>query len=178
MMSAIRSARFAALTICVTLLATACSSPEDDLRAEMLADGLSESSVDCVMSAFEDAGVDLDNLDDNDDLPPGAEIAMAGCLEEIFGELFAEGFEELGAELAEGFENFEADLDPDGVMAFSDSGSAELGELVDSCQAGDNAACDDLWIASPIDSEEERIAESCGGRSPEERMGSCEFWLD
>ena len=50
--------------------------------------------------------------------------------------------------------------------------------MADSCRGGDNAACDDLWLQSPIGSAEEAVAETCGGRSDEPRMGSCEFWLD
>jgi len=148
------------------------------LIAHLLAEGLSETSVDCVISSIEDAGVDLDNLDDTSDLPPGAEFAMAGCMEDIFNEMFSEGFEELGAEMAEAFDDLEADFDSDDAIAFTDRSDVDLDELVVSCQAGDNAACDGLWLASPIGSEEEGIAENCGGRAVEERMGSCEFWLD
>jgi hypothetical protein len=177
-MTAVGSARAAALAIGIAVLATACSSPEDDVRADLLAEGLSETSVDCVISSFEDAGVDLDNLDDTSDLPPGAEFAMAGCMEGIFAEMFSEGFEEFGDEMAEAFEDLETDFDSDDAIAFTDNSEVDLGALVTSCQAGDNAACDDLWLASPFDSEEEQIAENCGGRAVEKRMGSCEFWLD
>lgn len=97
---------------------------------------------------------------------------MAGCLEEIFNEMFSEGFAELEADMAEAFEDF----DSDGAIAFNDSVDADLGALVTSCEGGDNAACDDLWLASPIDSAEEQIAENCGGRAQERRMGTCEFW--
>ena len=174
-------ARTAAVLLVAGLLVAACSSPEDDLRNELVAEGLSESSADCIIDALEDAGVDLDSIDGLDDeaeLPPGAEFAMSGCLAEVFGDMFAEAFEEIGAELSEGFADLESDLGSDGAIAFTDQGSADLGPLVASCEAGDNAACDELWLASPFDSEEERIAESCGGRSTEPRMGSCEFWLD
>ncbi len=177
-MTALGSARAAALAIGIAVLATACSTPEDDLRADLLSEGLSEKSVDCVISSFEDAGVDLDNLDDASDLPPGAEFATAGCMEDIFNEMFSDGFEEFGDEMAEAFDDLETDLDSDDAMAFTDRSDVDLGELVVSCEAGDNAACDDLWLASPFDSEEKRIAETCGGRAVEKRMGSCEFWLD
>ena len=159
------------------LLVTACSSAEDDLRAELLAEGLSESSVDCIITSFEEAGIDLDDIDDKVEPPPGAEVAMAGCMSEILGEMFGEAFDELGTELSESFADLDSDFDPDGAIALTDS-DVDLGPLVASCQAGDNAACDELWISSPIGSDEERVAESCGGRSSETRMGSCEFWLD
>lgn len=178
-MTSLRSVRAIVLAIGIALLATACSSPENDLRAEMLAEGMSESSVDCIINAFEEAGIDLDDLEDvspSADIPADAELAMAGCLEQIFNDMFSEGFAELEADMAEAFEDFESDFDPDDAIAFNDTVETDLGALVTSCEAGDNAACDDLWLASPIDSVEEEIAESCGGRAQEQRMGSCEFW--
>ena len=169
----------AVLAIGIALLATACSSPEDDLRADLLAEGMSETSADCIITSFEDAGIDLDaveGMSPSSDIPADAELAMAGCLEEIFNEMFSEGFAELGADMAEAFEDFESDFDSDDAIAFNDSVDADLGALLTSCEAGDNAACDDLWLASPIGSVEEQIAENCGGRAQERRMGSCEFW--
>jgi hypothetical protein len=47
----------------------------------------------------------------------------------------------------------------------------------DECAAGDNAACDDLWWDSPIGSEYETFAESCGGRSSEPLLADCEAEL-
>ncbi|MDW3180032.1 MAG: hypothetical protein R8J94_21840 [Acidimicrobiia bacterium] len=165
----------AGLAIAIALLATGCSSPEDDLRSDLLAEGMSETSADCIITSFEDAGIDLDDVEGmspSSDIPADAELAMAGCLEEIFNEMFSEGFAELEADMAEAFEDF----DSDGAIAFNDSVDADLGALVTSCEGGDNAACDDLWLASPIDSVEEQIAENCGGRAQERRMGTCEFW--
>ena len=71
---------------------------------------------------------------------------------------------------AEGFGEGDEGLSFD----FGDSTDpAELDALADQCRNGDDAACDDLWLTSPIDSPEEQLAESCGGRSTEPRMGSC-----
>lgn len=174
-----RSVRAAVVAMCIVLLATACSSPEDDLRAELVAGGMSETSADCIIKSFEDADIDLDDLEGlspNSDIPANAELAMAGCLEEIFAEMFSEGLAELGAVMAETFEDVESDFDSGDAIAFNDSVGADLGALVTSCEAGGNGACDDLWMASPMGSAEEQIAENCGGRAQEQRMGSCEFW--
>jgi len=143
----------------------------------MLSEGMSEASVDCLISSFEEAGIDLEEAVPSSGVSPEAQAAMAGCLEMMFDDVFSQGFEEFEADMDEAFENFE----PDDAIAFSDSSDGsdvDLGALVTSCEAGDNAACDDLWLVSRIDSAEERIAESCGGRALEPRMGSCEFWLD
>ena len=89
--------------------------------------------------------------------------------------MFAQFGEEIANSFAEGFGGDEDDLSFD----FGDpTDPAELDALVDSCRTGDNAACDDLWLSSPIGSFEEDLAESCGGRSTEPRMGSCEMFLD
>ena len=37
----------------------------------------------------------------------------------------------------------------------------------DACAGGDMAACDDLWLGTPVGSELEAFAETCGGRGPE-----------
>ncbi len=166
------------LVLTLVLVAAACSSSaEDDFRAELRDEGLSDESIDCVIDTFEDAGVDLDNLDDLDDvnpLGPGAAFDMGGCMQDVFAQMFGAAFDELGTQLEEGFS--EGFGDADTTLGFASP--AELDELADACRNGDNTACDDLWLSSPIDSPEERLAESCGGRSSEPRMGSCAFWLD
>lgn len=169
-----RRFRSAALAVVVCLLASACSSPEDQVRADMLAEGMSEESVDCIIDSFAEAGIDLEDSVPTSAIPTEAQAAMAGCLELMFNDVFSEGFAEMEADMADAFDDF----DPDDAIAFNDSADVDMGALVSSCQAGDNAACDDLWLASPIGSAEEQIAENCGGRAQEKRMGSCEFWLD
>jgi hypothetical protein len=37
----------------------------------------------------------------------------------------------------------------------------------DACAGGDMAACDDLWLGTPVGSELEAFAETCGGLAPE-----------
>ncbi len=51
----------------------------------------------------------------------------------------------------------------------------ELDDLWDSCEDGDLAACDELWLTSPFDSEYERFGATCGDRNEEETPGGCEF---
>lgn len=52
-------------------------------------------------------------------------------------------------------------------------GGEDFSALVDECEGGDNAACDELYFRTPVGSEEERIGATCGGRSDEELNGSC-----
>ena len=42
--------------------------------------------------------------------------------------------------------------------------NAELDAMYDACEAGDLQSCDDLFFASPADSEYERFGETCGDR--------------
>jgi len=65
----------------------------------------------------------------------------------------------------------------DGNEPFGYGDDVELDTLWDGCAAGDNAACDVLWWDSPIGSEYETFAESCGGRSSEPLLGDCEAEL-
>lgn len=176
----LKAMRPVALLVAVVVIAAACSSPKNDLRAEMREDGLSDESIDCLFDAFEDAGVDLNDLDDFDDLDDGSEIspeaglAMGACMEDVFGQMFAEAFTEFGEQLQEGFAEGLGEFEGD--LSFSED--TDLDALEAECRAGDNAACDDLWIYSPIGSPAEELAERCGGRSEEPHPGSCEFLLD
>jgi hypothetical protein len=57
-----------------------------------------------------------------------------------------------------------------------DSGSTIDG-LVQDCDSGDNAACDELFLITPVGSQLELFGTTCGGRSDEELAGSCEAEL-
>ncbi|MDW3218016.1 MAG: hypothetical protein R8F63_05325 [Acidimicrobiales bacterium] len=57
------------------------------------------------------------------------------------------------------------DLPPETRSGAEDYGDdAGLDRLYDWCEAGDDAACDQLWWDSNIDTAYEAMAESCGGR--------------
>jgi hypothetical protein len=53
----------------------------------------------------------------------------------------------------------------------------EFADLVDQCEGGDNAACDELYANTPIGSEAETVGALCGGRSDERLNGTCEIEL-
>ena len=64
--------------------------------------------------------------------------------------------------------NFTAPVPP------GDFADPEEAALAEACYQGDMASCDDLWLTSPVGSEEEAYAESCGGRTTEDLSNDCE----
>jgi len=56
-----------------------------------------------------------------------------------------------------------------------DEGDDELADLREACADGDFAACDDLWLQSPIGSDDELFGSTCGGVSDVELYGDCEM---
>jgi len=66
---------------------------------------------------------------------------------------------------------------PDGTPIITVVGEDErLRELAAQCEQGDPQACDDLWNASDVGSEFERIGAICGGRNPDgdpSSFGNC-----
>ena len=162
-----RQRRHRALVAVLGLIAiagAACSAgPEVELRIEMQQAGFSDSSIECFVDAFDVASLaELDELDIADGESAG------DCVGQVFEELLTQAFEDLDS--GDWVVNEE---DGDGFPSRDD-----MDQLVEQCRSGDNAACDDLWLVSPFDSPEEALAESCGGRSTEPRMGTCAFWLD
>ncbi|MEM8706494.1 MAG: hypothetical protein AAGE98_08555 [Actinomycetota bacterium] len=65
----------------------------------------------------------------------------------------------------------------DSTEAMSYGEDAELDALWDACGGGDLAACDELYIFSPIGSDYEAFGNSCGGRSDTPVLGECEVTL-
>lgn len=55
--------------------------------------------------------------------------------------------------------------DPGSSSADTYGDDPELDALWDACAAGDNQACDDLYMDSPFGSEYEEFGDTCGGRS-------------
>ncbi|WP_182353103.1 hypothetical protein [Flaviflexus huanghaiensis] len=93
---------------------------------------------------------------------------MEACDELWYSSGFDTEYEEFGAtcggtqEYSPGMCNFDPDSEMTGG-AYGDDPA--LDELWDACEAGDFEACDELWWDSPIDSDYEAFAETCGGRT-------------
>jgi hypothetical protein len=58
-----------------------------------------------------------------------------------------------------------------------DTSLDDFADLVDECEGGDLAACDELYFATPVGSEAETVGATCGGQSDERLNGSCEDQL-
>jgi hypothetical protein len=100
----------------------------------------------------------LDALDDAD-LPADVEGAI--------DELVADGLGLPGNEAGNSYEDA-----IHGNDTYGDD--AELDALWDSCADGDDAACDQLYLESPLGSAYEAFGDSCGGRQSENTGVWCE----
>jgi hypothetical protein len=80
-----------------------------------------------------------------------------------------------------GFETVDDSFEGNGEDFPRDDGEAppvttprDFSALIADCEGGDMAACDELYRTTPVDSEEERIGATCGGRSPDPIPNQCE----
>lgn len=140
-----------------------------------------EDDVAQLVAGFEFLAENIDELSDPE---------TAAELEEEFADEF-EDFDAAG-ERVDDFSLEECGITVDGETAdddggatddtVSDSGSddgedtslEDFADEIDDCEGGDMAACDDLFLNTPADSEAERIGATCGGRSDEEIPFQCE----
>jgi hypothetical protein len=139
-----------------------------------------------------DEQVDLlqDAVDVMEDVGEGADSAAEAteALGEAFLEEFgAEGLEEVtaagddltqfvdrecGTDLSEG--EAEGGAVTTAPADEDDSSLEEFADLVESCEDGDMADCDELFFADPVGSEAEEVGRTCGGRGDETTAGQCE----
>ncbi len=152
---------------------------DDEVRTDLVAGlraqgGLSADDAECLADAIIDE-VGTDDLEGEDfSTQPDA----------ISDELLADSLD--GCDIDEqalGGGDDSDDGDGDSTTTTEDDGAPSDGEeygddpeldaLYDDCEDGDMAACDTLFFDSPIDSEYEAFAETCGGRT-EASGGLCE----
>lgn len=67
---------------------------------------------------------------------------------------------------------------PDGQEPGDLGDSPAFEALAEGCFDGDMAACDVLWLESPIDSDFEAYGATCGGREDDEDPGECSVTYD
>ncbi|MCH1450202.1 MAG: hypothetical protein L7U66_00220 [Acidimicrobiales bacterium] len=118
--------------------------------------GGTEAAGICMLDAFEDAGIDASELADpaNEEPSPDVLAAIFSCSAELFeGDLFG----------------------GDGVFSDADTygDDPDLDALWDDCDAGDDVACDDLYLRSPIGSDYESFGSTCGERESIDQFGNC-----
>jgi Septum formation len=138
-------------------------------------DALSEEAAeDCLGDEFEDyVGVPYaETAIEVQPLFPTEDSWSEGDRETVcilsIGEAVDESFEGNGEDYPLGED--EATTDTTG----GDGEEQDFSALIEDCEGGDMAACDDLYYETPVGSEEERIGSTCGGRSEEELVGACE----
>jgi hypothetical protein len=71
----------------------------------------------------------------------------------------------------------EEEEDTTGTTSLGGLTEAEIDELVESCEGGDLADCDQLYRDTNVGTPEEEIGATCGGRSEELLNGACESTL-
>lgn len=118
--------------------------------------GGTEAAGICMLDAFEDAGIDASELADlaNEEPSPDVLAAIFSCTAELLeGGLFGS----------------------DGVFGDADTygDDPDLDALWDDCDAGDDVACDDLYLRSPIGSDYESFGSTCGERESIDQFGNC-----
>ena len=90
-------------------------------------------------------------------LNPSEESWSEGGDREIVCLVFDDGGEQLDESLEGAAEGVEGEFDA----------------LVESCEGGNNADCDELYLQTPVGSPEEQVGATCGGRSEEPLNGGC-----
>ena len=159
----------------VMLVGAACAgSTEDQFREDLTSTGASDEQVDCMISGFNDAGISLDSIsDENFDNADGPTQQQAG--EILAGCMLGIGFDDAGSGLLDGLDDIE--LDPVTSDANDYGDDPVLDAYYDGCTNGDGQACDDLYFQSPFGSAYETYGDTCGGRFGES-PGLCSTALE
>lgn len=102
------------------------------------------------------------------------------CVAAVPGETVDESFEGNGEDfpLESGSDDSD-DSDDSGGSSGSgeDTSLDDFADDVEDCEGGDLAACDQLYLETPVGSEAEAVGASCGGQSDTPLNGSCESEL-
>ena len=163
--------RLATIIIAVATIAAACGSEDDGSPAleQAFLDAMSEQGVpdeaaQCLLDELEAEGYSATDLAimglSEDEPPPEMLTAIFRCGEELLDDRAFGG---------------DPDDDSDGPSDTADAYGDDpfLDDLHDACTAGDMQACDDLYWQSPIGSEYEAFAATCGERSELSLFGDC-----
>jgi len=143
----------------LALVASACGGAisEDEFRTQLVDQGMSTDEANCIIEGLAEAGIALDDMTDQalgDNDPPAEAIDVSvGCL--------------LGG--------ITDDTNLDTIMSDADNYGDDptLDAMWDQCEAGDGAACDELYFSSPFGSAYESFGDTCGNRF-EDPPFSCE----
>lgn len=85
--------------------------------------------------------------------------------------------DDLDQSVEDAAEDFEAEASGGGGGSGGDGEDTSLedfADLVESCEDGDLADCDQLYLETPVGSEAETVGATCGGQSDDRLNGRCE----
>lgn len=178
----------------VTADQAACLLKEDGVLMQLMlaGDDVSEeeafSFLDDMFVAFEECGIDVESMMDESMLDPDLDSVVSEPLD--FDELrqsCANGDMEscdvlfFQSEVGSDDEDFGAtcggttDGSTAGSCSYVPPTTEEIAEYRAGCEAGDMDACDDLYYASDIGSDDEEFGATCGGTTDGTEPGTC--WL-
>ena len=142
--------------------------------ADQALEGVDRDDEEEVAEAFED--FDADDFEEvNGDLLEIAELVDDECDTEIVADFTGDTGE--GEETEETDDTADTDDTDDTAVddeEAEDTSLEDFADLVESCEGGDMADCDQLFLETPIGSEAEDVGRTCGGEGDETTAGRCE----
>jgi hypothetical protein len=172
----------------VTVDQAACLLQEDGVLMQLMLAGDDVNDEDAfgfledMLTAFEDCGIDVGSMMGDSFLDPDSaeEIAeyradceagdMGACDDLYYASGIGSDDEDFGATCGG-----TADGSTAGMCSFSPLTAEEIAQVRADCEAGDMVACDELFYASPVGSDDEDFGATCGGTADGSTAGSC--WL-
>lgn len=160
---------------------SACGSDEDDFRDQLKANdpSITDEMVDCLIEELDVRGLTVTDISDDaigdGPVPEGGQDAFLTCLAVEAGVDVPDADDPPAATDAPPTSTTTGSSGDSGTpgAAHTYGDNPDLDELWDGCEAGDGAACDDLYFRSDIGSDYENFGDTCGRRY-EESPGFCE----
>ena len=135
-------------------------------------EGVDRDDDEEVEEALEDLDPD-DFLEVQEDLVELAEVVDEECDTEIVADFEGDSGGDTGDEGGDDEETTTTAADDD-EDAGEDTSLDDFADLVESCEGGDMADCDELFAVTPIGSEAEDVGRTCGGLGDQTTAGQCE----
>ncbi len=142
----------------LALIASACSSTEEQFKDSLIDQGFTEEQANCTVEKLEEAGINPEDVTDealgDDPVPPEAIRATVECLA---GEDVADLVDDVD------LSGIDSDTLTSDANTFGDN--PDLDAMWTACEGGSAQACDDLYLQSPVGSEYEAFGNTCGNRT-------------
>ena len=144
---------------------------QDQLSEEAAGDCLGDEFEDYTGVPFEETAIQVEPIFPTEDSWSQGDRETI-CILSLGGDTVDESFEGNGDEYP--LEDGSGDSGDETTDTTAAGGDEDFSALIDDCEGGDMHACDELWLTTPVGSDEERIGATCGGRSEELLNGGCE----